>query len=458
MKIHSQLRNKNFLFFLFFISLATRTIFYLLFLKDNPVKISFDSKHYFDIAQNILAGNGFSFDGHHPQFYRLPGYPIFIATCLFLFKNITSIIIIQILLSSFLPIIIFHLSKTLFPQQPLLAKITSIISCFYPGFLIFSGIILSETLFIFFFFLFLLLLFQVLELNNLTISYKKILLTGLFLGISSTIRAIGLPILITTLTIIFIISSITFLRKIKLSITITTGWIIPILPWIIRNFILTGHLFFHTLSGAHFTNHGSTRIIMQENNISYTAAQKKVCTLIDKKILEQKTLLGRPLQEIEEIKIKEKIFINIVKKHTFTSLFFFLTNIFKTLFSLYSSELLFIDSNGALPPYSHNRPIKDLFYKYLFPKTSSPYIPFVIYLEIITMLFLTFGVFLFMIQAFLKKNFNLIIKLFSFVGIFSVLSLVCGYARLRIPIEPIIIISACHSTITFFKKIQHKHF
>jgi len=38
-----------------------------------------DAKEYFDIAQNLIAGNGFSIDGIEPTARRSPGYPFFLA-------------------------------------------------------------------------------------------------------------------------------------------------------------------------------------------------------------------------------------------------------------------------------------------------------------------------------------------------------------------------------------------
>jgi len=64
-----------FIFLILLIGLVIR--FFLIFTVAEP--IDRDAKEYYDIAQNLVAGNGFSIDGIEPTARRSPGYPFFLA-------------------------------------------------------------------------------------------------------------------------------------------------------------------------------------------------------------------------------------------------------------------------------------------------------------------------------------------------------------------------------------------
>ena len=46
-----------------------------------------DAKEYYDIAQNLVAGNGFSIDGFEPTARRSPGYPFLLASLMAVFGS-----------------------------------------------------------------------------------------------------------------------------------------------------------------------------------------------------------------------------------------------------------------------------------------------------------------------------------------------------------------------------------
>ncbi|MFA4907873.1 MAG: hypothetical protein WC602_06385, partial [archaeon] len=55
----------------------------LIFTVTEP--IDRDAKEYFDIAQNIVTGNGFSIDSVQPTARRSPGYPAALAAVMAVF-------------------------------------------------------------------------------------------------------------------------------------------------------------------------------------------------------------------------------------------------------------------------------------------------------------------------------------------------------------------------------------
>ena len=70
----------------------------------------------------------------------------------------------------------------------------------------------------------------------------------------------------------------TWMHKVKKGSLLFFGWLLVITPLLIRNFVLTGYIFFHTLPGAHFLFFGAIPIDMQVNNHNFHQSYAKVFT------------------------------------------------------------------------------------------------------------------------------------------------------------------------------------
>ena len=121
-------KEKKFLIFLFFISFIIRALFFYLFLSKDENYLVADSQPYHCLAERIASGNGITNLDGTPQFFRLPGFPLFLATGYKLFDfDIEKALWLQVILACFIPILVFCLSLILFPSYVLLAKISSIV-------------------------------------------------------------------------------------------------------------------------------------------------------------------------------------------------------------------------------------------------------------------------------------------------------------------------------------------
>ncbi len=450
-------KEKKFLLLTFFLSLTIKAIFFLIFLKNNPCLLMFDSGQYHKIALNILAWTG------QPNFYRLPGYPVFLAACYKIFGvHPTAALILQILISSFIPVLIFLLTLTLFDKtrftNPIkTAKLASLVACFDLGYIIFPGLIMSEALFVLFFTIFLILFLynytpffckkNTLTKDTLTSdgnAASRFFLAGIALGIACLIRPVGYPVLLTSIFMLLISKNKLFI-KIKFTTVITIGCIGTLGIWIIRNYLLTGYIFMHTLSGPHFLNHTAVRLCMMDEKITYEQAQKKVYAelkdLETEKIQDDKIGFRRPLQEIERCLLSEKLAVSYMLKNPILTTQHFVSNMLKTTFGLYSSEILVIDSGGQLPEYSNDRSFKNILKRFLIPDVKNRFIIAIIYFEIIFFLLLLLGIAIFIIQSFFDhEKLCILVKILPFTFCLIFLTLSCGYARLRLPIESFLII------------------
>lgn len=497
---------KWFLLGLFIFSFLVRAVVFIGYLSKNKNYFQVDSNTYHLIATKIATGNGFCDDKGKPSFYRLPGYPIFLATYYKTFGPDTkNVLWLQIILAAFIPILIFLLSCTLFPQNILIAKCSGIYSSIHLGLTLYSGFFMAETLFIFLFLIFAILFLSSVHLffckqekcdcqtSNKVCRYfclpepiatsepylmlfedifeseqqeiiecccketdaikatHNLFWAGLILGLASLVRPVGHYLIILALLLI-IFSREKFIQKINSSLTLIFGWFIPVSFWILRNFLLTGYIFFHTLPGGHFLYFSASRIAMNEYNCSYEQAKnilrEKVDNLIKKETLEKK----RDLSEIEQCYIKENLAKQYFKNYPTMAIKLWLTDIFRTTFSLFSAELLYLASNRLEFDYfNKNRTISSMFNKYLFPQTKNHWLKWIIRFEIFLFLLMLIGLLLGFIKitAASIKNWSFKInatnlcswiRSFAFVALFIIIGLAGGYARMRLPAEPFLII------------------
>ncbi|MFA5074619.1 MAG: hypothetical protein WC436_00785 [Candidatus Babeliales bacterium] len=432
--------NKKFLILLFIFAFIFRIIFFYFVTSQNNNYWTSDSSAYHETALKIASGYGIADINNQPDFYRLPGYSLFLATCYKLFnQNKIVALIIQILLSCFIPILIFFLSLSLFSTNILLAKLAAIYSIFHMGFVIFSGLIMSETLFIIFFLLFLIYFYK--HFDN-----KKIFLAGLFLGLASYFRPVGQYVILLSI-LILILSNLSIKKKIYNSLLLFVGWFLIVFLWLLRNFVLTGCICFHTLPGKHFLNHTACYIVMHRENLTYDQAKTKLSQELTNIIKQEESKLKTELNSAQLCVLAEKLSYKYIYQEPKLFFIYSLTNMLKTAFLPFSEELLFMQTKN-------NFSIKYKIKNFLLPKLNNLFLNFYIYLEILFLIFLLLGFILFIINYLLSfeyLKYAFLLKTVSFIFLFIFLSLASGYARLRLPVEPLIFILSISYWLNFFK-------
>lgn len=475
-----------------------------------------DSATYETLGKELAITGHFSTPDGTPNAYRVPGYPLFLST---IFKvagiNHQAVLWIQIILASVIPLLVYLLAMTLLPWHPRTAWAAAIITTCHLGYTLYAGFMMTETLFVLFFLLFLIPFFKAVLRSNaetipcaqtttcttqqessrfynlLTInpaaksnSFVKfydelfdsdvayacctrnseqseglnIFFAGIMLGIASLIRPVGHYVLAIALIVLFFASS-SRLKQILECGLLTTGWFIIVGGWLIRNALLFGQLFFHSLPGGHFLYLSAARVVAAEQNISYQDARAQLRKEVEKSHAQASSEFNRELNEFEICKIHEQLAVKIFWAAPLTSVKFWLQDMFRTTFSLYSAELLYLDSNRQQIDYfATNRPMSNWFMRYLKPATESLLLKGIIWAEIIFHFFLLLGSAVFCKNAFFGKSHRmkkLLWIIIPFITLFIFISLAGGYARMRLPIEFLLIIMACSSVPMFYKKELH---
>ena len=152
-------KQKYFLVGLFLFSFLIRALVFQCYLSKQKNYWQVDSNTYHHIAVSLAGGQGISVHDQ-PNFYRLPGYSVFLALYYKLFGVDTkNVLWLQVFLASFIPLLIFFLSLVLFPSCLVLAKIASFYSAIHLGLVLYSGFFMTESLFLIFLLLFSILFF-----------------------------------------------------------------------------------------------------------------------------------------------------------------------------------------------------------------------------------------------------------------------------------------------------------
>jgi len=518
------LKEKKCIIILFFISLLVRFAAYFFYLRHENRFWQVDSQTYHSVGSQLAQGKGFTNVDGNDHFYRLPGYPIFIALSYTLFgHNKHAVLWMQIVLAAVIPLLIFLLSLVLFPLRRRLAVVASFYSTFHIGLVLYASFFMSETLFLVFFLLFLLFFFASFHLwfcpysqeeackSNNTDAHDKILLStmprasmevpgyeafcqkintectscvcdaedivtrrlvfaGLFLGIASLIRPVGHYVIVVS-TLLLLLSNDTLVRKCTKVIALGVAWFFPVSLWLTRNFFLTSHLFFHTLPGGHFLYLSASRVVSNVNHCSYQEARQRLRETIEHDIQEDEKVVGRPLLEIERCIKHEQLARTWFMHYPGIAAQLWLTDMCRTSLSLYSSEILYLEQGRPeIPYFDSGRTFMSLFKKYLVPKTNNFLLLLLIYYEILTFFLILLGfcgsIVRHAIRLFKRHkhsytylhDLDITMQAIPIMILFIALALAGGYARMRLPIEPLLIIfslSGWGYFIACMKKISH---
>jgi hypothetical protein len=473
--------NKWFLLSLFIFSFLLRAFIFQFYLSKNNNYWQVDSNTYHRVAASIAQNKGVSVN-NRPNFYRLPGYSYFLSVYYKVFGEDTkNVLWLQVFLASFIPILIFLLAFLLVFGNVLVARISSIYASIHLGLVLYSGFFMTESLFLFFLLLFLIFYFQDLHLffcKRFEISYtfpfcpseicsgpgfveleekieeekiarkfKRLFFAGLFLGLSSLVRPVGHYLIFLSILILFF-SRNSFKDKIKKSLTLFGGWILVVGPWLLRNYLLLGQIFFHTLPGGHFLHFSAARNVMHEKNYNFEQSKDYLRVQVAQLAKSRSRKIGRNLNEIELCDLRLNLAVKYFKKYPLLTLKHWLTDILRTSLSLYSAEILYLENGRKTIDYfSDKRTIWSLFKRYLIPQTKNVYLIALVYIEIILFTLMLLGLFAGFILALIylfcfKANSYacLFFKIMSFILLFLVIGLAGGYARMRLPAEPLMII------------------
>lgn len=421
-----------------------------------------DALRYDHLARNLIEHHTYSRDTvppYHPESFVPPGYPAFVAFGYSIFgKNPNPIILIQILLSCVIAVISF-LFAFQYTQKRNIAFISGILFGLSPNFAFHSTKLISESLFT---------LFLILAWYLILLAFKKkrngyLYLAGFVLGLATYVRTISIyfPILIM---IIFLI----WQKKIGIRSITIIGFILiyflTLCPWIIRNTIIFKKPVFATTGEWNIFLYNASTVIASEKNIDISDAQDTIWSDVQK-IFARKSQLDTT-NDVIRAQLASQVGLKYILRSPFTYAKIhgtsFLLNFIvpigispliqyitaKPLTDLKMRPRVMQDALALLArgktEQAVNLVFKERFYN------LSPIGFLILFWAAIFQLFIMMGVIICLIRFF-KKTYYLLIPIIYFT---LATGPVCD-ARLRVPIEPLLIILAAigYFSLNCYKKL-----
>jgi hypothetical protein len=426
-----------------------------------------DTPDYHVSALLIKNGHGmFRPDIKQPIFWRTPGYPFFLS--LFYPKNQLNSsfelnagahkksLWAQVVINSFIPIILLYLAYII-THSWLIAWITALISTVHIGLILASVYLLSEGAGLIFFYLFLLALFWLLQQNQ--PSLRLVIGTALLLGIHTWIRPMGEWIGIITIIIIACAFTIDAKKRIGAALLFGLVFFATLAPWYIRNYQYTHKLFFNPTVGTYVNCFCVPKILRRVHGIplekALTLAQQNAAYHIQqaREHLEPQGLFASQ----EECK---KYALPLMMKYPHYVLYDWMAQCIKTSFDLYSHQLVSL---------AHKEHTWDPIEEFLDEKvTATLYkrplhwsLRLIAWSELLMNLLMWIGLFWGIVgtlkDIILRRTTNQrLLYLWISATIIALFTIALtggfGYARLRLPIEPLLIIFGLIPIVRYLSK------
>lgn len=215
---------------IFVVSVIFRLAYLAMLDIENPIRA--DAFKYYTLAYNMVVNGAYSVSSSEPLLastYITPGYPLFLALFVFFSNSVNSfymsVLVGQAVLSSLSAVFAFYISKRIMGLA--LSVIAAVCVALSPHLNVFTGYMLTETLFIFLFLAAILVIAIAVEKRSLLLFASA----GLLLGFATLVRPALLLFPIIVLIVLFMVYGV---KNSKLAaISFLLAFILVLSPWFI---------------------------------------------------------------------------------------------------------------------------------------------------------------------------------------------------------------------------------
>lgn len=430
-----------------------------------------DSPDYHYNALSVAAGLGMTkLDSGRPVFWRVPGYPWYLSnfykahglkTLRFedYEKAQKNSIWFQLFLCSFIPIIIFFLALTLTGSLSV-SWLTAGISALHTGLILASTFLLTEGLALIFFYLFLLFFFKTFraigEQPNPYPWQKNMVLAALALGTATWIRPMGEFVSVASALLILLFAQDNLALKLRKIALFMLVFFATIAPWYMRNYALTGQLFYCPMFGLYLNVFTAPKVLRATEGIPLQQAWETLQRKASVNAMRAAQAQNNSGKQLVFERLAGDISWPIVLAHPFIAGYEWIKEVVKTTFDLYAFQLV------AIATKIHTwDPLEEFLTEKmaacLYAGSIPLWVRMLAWIELFFALFIWFsigaGIWRFWIVPMTKKFAvdaqtkalaGLWLKLLFFVGCIVFMTGGFGYARLRLPAEPLMILLALY--------------
>ncbi len=433
-----------------------------------------DSMDYHNCAVSIAAGNGMHrIDTQEPIFWRTPGYPPYLAFFYRMcgiksprFEDNTTAqkasLWVQTAFASIIPIILFFLASIL-THTAAIAYILAWIGVLHPGLVLASTYLLTEGLSLIFFYLFLLCFFYALLSERKKISFISLLGAAFSLGIYTWMRPMGEFIGLLSFILLWLASYGSWTQKTARGLLFAFLFFGSLLPWYTRNYQLTGEWFFCPTIGT-YLNCFSVPKILRRTLKKPIEECHKIAQINAGRATYQKRLRLRETGLHVSNNVCKEVAYPVIKNYPWFFIYDWIAENLKTTFDLYGYQLIpMINGSYWYDPIEEYLPEKIT--ACLWNHEMPWYGRAVCWIEFIFSLLLWIGLlgglWIFVLKAIITKKtvppfsqslLKVWIVSILMIGIIIGMTGGFGYARLRLPAEPLMLILS----LTFWYWIYYR--
>ncbi len=224
-----------------------------------------DAAEYVQLADNLRHHGAFSLataSPFSPEYFRVPGYPLFIAIILSLFGSVDAVIFVQILLTAASCFLIFCIAEKVSGSRFAAYLASGLFVC-NPNTILFTLMVLSESLFVFVLLLsvYILICFQKSE-------EFRFAASGLLLGVSVLVRTIAMYMPLCFAILIFFTKQRSLKRSAILFGVFMCAFALVLLPWVVRNKVESGVFGISSTSAVNFYYYYVPLFIKNEHQLT----------------------------------------------------------------------------------------------------------------------------------------------------------------------------------------------
>jgi 4-amino-4-deoxy-L-arabinose transferase-like glycosyltransferase len=225
----------------FLIALLVR-LAYVLFYPQ--LSVHGDAAQYDALGWNLAQGLGYRIPGGEPNVYWAPGFPALLAGVYAIFGHSVAVIrIVQAILSALVVPLVAVMAARVFGRRT--ATTAALLCGFYPAFIGYSGLLLTETVFT--------LLLAVLVCWLLSLSRESSSTELLGLGALAGVMALCRAEMVLLPLFVFVALRVVFADRtatVKQVVLIYAAVVVTIAPWSMRNYAVTGEFIPLTIHGG----------------------------------------------------------------------------------------------------------------------------------------------------------------------------------------------------------------
>lgn len=443
---------------LFICAFAVRALVMFFFIQPNGYYRQPDSMDYHNCTVGIALGNGmFRIDMDEPIFWRTPGYPPYLAA-FYKMCGMHSVqfdnnwyaqcmaLWIQIALASLIPIILFFLAHML-TQSNFIASFLAWIAVLHPGLVLASTMLLTEGLALIFFFLFLFFFYSLLMHPKNRFWFWYFILAIANLSIYTWMRPMGEFVGYASALLLFFAYQGALTQKLVRSLLFGLLFFATLVPWYYRNYQLTGEWFFCPTIGTYLNVFNAPKILRRTTGKPLIECHKIMGQRAAHEIIKKKQEIAGTGKYICN-NICKKVSIPVCMSQPGYFIYDWFMESLKTTLDLYSYQLVTM-ANGSwwYDPIEEYLPekIAACLYKERVPMATRAVCWLEFLFSIIVWIGLWGGLWLYLIRPLYTKKYNAHLVRLWLITI-PIIALCIGmtggfgYARLRLPVEPLMLI------------------